>query len=84
MNEREIPEHPRRAAARLAGPDGESFVCTPPLRDPWHAEELWHGMATGTVHTVATAPRRPGKSLSEIHPTMMAPKIPPNWNAVEA
>ncbi|MCU1454314.1 MAG: dihydropyrimidinase [Acidimicrobiales bacterium] len=39
---------------RLAGPDGESFVCTPPLRDPWHAEELWEGMARGTIHTVAT------------------------------
>jgi dihydropyrimidinase len=39
---------------RLAGPGGESFVCTPPLRDPWHAEELWEGLATGTVHTVAT------------------------------
>jgi dihydropyrimidinase len=39
---------------RLAGPDGESFVCTPPLRDPWHAEELWEGMASGMVHTVAT------------------------------
>jgi dihydropyrimidinase len=39
---------------RLAGPDGEDFVCTPPLRDPWHAEELWEGLSTGTVHTVAT------------------------------
>jgi dihydropyrimidinase len=39
---------------RLTGPDGASFVCTPPLRDPWHAEELWHGMADGTVHAVAT------------------------------
>jgi dihydropyrimidinase len=39
---------------RLAGPDGDLFVCTPPLRDPWHAEELWHGMADGTVHAVAT------------------------------
>ena len=39
---------------RLAGPDGESFVCTPPLRDPWHAEELWEGMVNGMVHTVAT------------------------------
>jgi len=39
---------------RLAGPDGEDFVCTPPLRDPWHAEELWEGLAQGTVHTVAT------------------------------
>jgi dihydropyrimidinase len=39
---------------RLAGPGGESFVCTPPLRDPWHAEELWEGLGTGMVHTVAT------------------------------
>ncbi|MGE0880757.1 MAG: dihydropyrimidinase [Acidimicrobiia bacterium] len=38
----------------LAGPDGENYVCTPPLRDPWHAEELWEGMARGHVHTVAT------------------------------
>ncbi len=39
---------------RLEGHDGESFVCTPPLRDPWHAEELWHGMTDGTIHAVAT------------------------------
>ncbi|MEY2464507.1 MAG: dihydropyrimidinase [Acidimicrobiaceae bacterium] len=39
---------------RMAGPDGDLFVCTPPLRDPWHAEELWHGMADGTIHAVAT------------------------------
>ncbi len=48
------PQYLYLDTARLAGPDGESFVCTPPLRDPWHAEELWHGMATGAVHTVAT------------------------------
>jgi dihydropyrimidinase len=48
------PQYLYLDTARLAGPDGESFVCTPPLRDPWHAEELWHGLATGAVHTVAT------------------------------
>ena len=48
------PQYLYLDTARLAGPDGESFVCTPPLRDPWHAEELWHGLAQGTVHTVAT------------------------------
>ena len=48
------PQYLYLDTARLTGPDGESFVCTPPLRDPWHAEELWHGMATGAVHTVAT------------------------------
>ena len=41
------PQYLYLDTARLTGPDGESFVCTPPLRDPWHVEELWHGMATG-------------------------------------
>lgn len=48
------PQYLYLDTSRLAGPDGESFVCTPPLRDPWHAEELWHGMADGTIHAVAT------------------------------
>jgi dihydropyrimidinase len=48
------PQYLYLDTARLSGPDGDSFVCTPPLRDPWHAEELWHGMATGAVHAVAT------------------------------
>ncbi len=34
--------------------DGDNFVCTPPLRDRWHSEELWEGMARGWIHTVAT------------------------------
>jgi dihydropyrimidinase len=48
------PQYLYLDSSRLSGPDGESFVCTPPLRDPWHVEELWHGLASGTVHTVAT------------------------------
>jgi dihydropyrimidinase len=48
------PQYLYLDTAKLAGPDGENFVCTPPLRDPWHAEELWHGMTHGHVHTVAT------------------------------
>jgi dihydropyrimidinase len=48
------PQYLYLDTARLVAPDGESFVCTPPLRDPWHAEELWEGLARGTVHTVAT------------------------------
>ncbi len=48
------PQYLYLDTSRLAGPDGESFVCTPPLRDPWHVEELWHGLAHGTVQTVAT------------------------------
>ncbi len=39
---------------RLVGDDAENFVCTPPLRERQHAEELWHGMGGGWVHTVAT------------------------------
>ena len=26
----------------------------PAAADPWHAEELWHGLGAGRVHTVAT------------------------------
>ncbi|HTD51140.1 MAG TPA: amidohydrolase family protein, partial [Acidimicrobiia bacterium] len=48
------PQYLYLDTSRLTRDDGESFVCTPPLRDPWHVEELWHGLATGTVQTVAT------------------------------
>ena len=48
------PQYLYLDTARLARDDGDSFVCTPPLRDPWHVEELWHGLATGAVQTVAT------------------------------
>ena len=48
------PQYLYLDVSRLEGPDAIDFVCTPPLRDPWHAEELWEGLATGYVHTVAT------------------------------
>ncbi len=48
------PQYLYLDTARLTRPDGESYVCTPPLRDPWHVEELWEGLATGAVQTVAT------------------------------
>lgn len=48
------PQYLHLAESALAGPDGADFVCTPPLRDPWHQEELWEGLARGTIHTVAT------------------------------
>jgi dihydropyrimidinase len=48
------PQYLHLDAAVLEGPGGEHFVCTPPLRDPWHREELWEGLARGWVHTVAT------------------------------
>jgi dihydropyrimidinase len=48
------PQYLYLDTARLTDPDGESYVCTPPLRDPWHVEELWHGITTGAVQTVAT------------------------------
>lgn len=48
------PQYLHLDAGALAGEDGEQFVCTPPLRDPWHGEELWHGLAEGWIHTVAT------------------------------
>jgi dihydropyrimidinase len=48
------PQYLHLDQSALSGEDGPNFVCTPPLRDPWHAEELWEGLARGTVHTVAT------------------------------
>jgi dihydropyrimidinase len=48
------PQYLYLDTSRLEGPDAVDFVCTPPLRDPWHAEELWEGLARGYVHTVAT------------------------------
>ncbi|MGH9115214.1 MAG: dihydropyrimidinase, partial [Acidimicrobiales bacterium] len=48
------PQYLYLSEASLSGDDGEDFVCTPPLRDPWHQEELWEGLARGTIHTVAT------------------------------
>ncbi|HEY8526446.1 MAG TPA: dihydropyrimidinase [Acidimicrobiales bacterium] len=48
------PQYLHLDAAVLEGPGGENFVCTPPLRDPWHREELWEGLGRGWVHTVAT------------------------------
>ncbi len=38
----------------LASEEGADFVCTPPLRDPWHVEELWEGLGRGEIQTVAT------------------------------
>lgn len=48
------PQYLHLDVSALARPDGANFVCTPPLRDPWHREELWHGMSRGWIHTVAT------------------------------
>jgi dihydropyrimidinase len=48
------PQYLHLDASGLEGPEAPDFVCTPPLRDPWHAEELWEGLTAGTVHTVAT------------------------------
>src|SRR5262245_61884288 len=48
------PQYLTLDATVLDRPDGQNFVCTPPLRDPWHREELWEGLARGWIQTVAT------------------------------
>jgi dihydropyrimidinase len=48
------PQYLYLDSGKLEGPDAADFVCTPPLRDPWHAEELWEGLARGWIQTVAT------------------------------
>jgi dihydropyrimidinase len=35
-------------------PEAARFVCAPPLRDPFHSEELWEGLARGHLQVVAT------------------------------
>jgi len=34
--------------------EAANYVCAPPLRDPWHQEELWEGLERGTLQVVAT------------------------------
>ena len=48
------PQYLYLDSARLDGEDGPDFVCTPPLRDSWHREELWEGLEKGWIQTVAT------------------------------
>lgn len=48
------PQYLYLDSSALEGPDAPDFVCTPPLRAPWHSEELWEGLARGYIHTVAT------------------------------
>ncbi len=40
--------------AALSGPDGERYVCSPPLRTPEAQEALWHGLRRGDIDVVAT------------------------------
>ena len=48
------PQYLHLDVTRLEGEGGQDFVCTPPLRERWHSEELWHGLGSGWIHTVAT------------------------------
>ncbi len=48
------PQYLHLDVGRLVGDGAENFVCTPPLREGWHRDELWHGLGAGWVHTVAT------------------------------
>jgi dihydropyrimidinase len=48
------PHYLHLSADRMGGEDGDLFVCSPPLREQWHAEELWYGLAAGWIHTVAS------------------------------
>lgn len=48
------PQYLYLDSSRLEGPDGIDFVCTPPLRDSWHRDELWDALAHGPIQVVAT------------------------------
>ena len=36
------------------GFEGAKYVFTPPLREKWHQEKLWHGLARDTLQVVST------------------------------
>lgn len=48
------PQYLYLDSSMLEGPEAEKYVCTPPLRDKWHQEELWEGLTKGYIQTVAT------------------------------
>jgi len=48
------PQYLLLSEERLAGPHGERFICSPPLRPPAETERLWLALADGGIDTVAT------------------------------
>ncbi|MGD0895138.1 MAG: dihydropyrimidinase [Acidimicrobiales bacterium] len=48
------PQYLYLDVTRLEGDDAADFVCTPPLRESWHSELLWEGLAQGWIQTVGT------------------------------
>lgn len=50
------PQYLYLDASLYDGPDPAAarFVCAPPLRDSWHREELWEGLAQGHLQVVST------------------------------
>lgn len=39
---------------RYEDPDGEKYICIPPLRPSWHADVLWKAISSGDIHAVAS------------------------------
>jgi len=50
------PQYLYLSSDDLAKPgfEGAKVVCSPPVRDAWHQEPLWRGLATGDLQVVAT------------------------------
>jgi dihydropyrimidinase len=50
------PQYLYLSADRYEGASEEAvrYVCAPPLRDAWHADELWEGLTQGYLQVVAT------------------------------
>lgn len=48
------PQYLFLESSSLLGPEAPHFCCTPPLRERWHSDRLWSGLATGELQTVAT------------------------------
>ncbi len=48
------PQYLTRDASYLARPDGNLFICTPPLRPGENPPALWDGLASGGIQVAAT------------------------------
>jgi dihydropyrimidinase len=61
---------------RLAEPDGAKYVGQPPLREPGDVAAIWHGLQSGTVHTVCTD-HAPWSLAAKLDPDLSIARLRP-------
>jgi dihydropyrimidinase len=61
---------------RFAEPHGAKYVGQPPLREPGDVAALWHGLQSGTVHTVCTD-HAPWSLAAKLDPELSIARLRP-------